>query len=421
MPYRPPPMDGNYLSNPQVRPTDVLGNPYTPQWSEMTQGYVDPRAQYKQGRKDKYDTMTGYYDDIGQGFSSQTGYDIYQDRRNALGNTAFEDLDYNQKAGLYGAWKGDKHSLTTGKQDRFRHGLGRAVQGVVLGGMAGAAGVAMLGGGATAGAGGAGSSGAGAGAGVSDMGAIGAEIAAGGGGGTAAGAGAGIGAGVSDMGAVGSEIAAQGGGAGAGGAGSTGMGYQDWMALGGDAIDMYGQYQAGEAQQDANAAAARRAEAAGAYGQAAYGPYSQAGGNALRGLEGMGGYDPTTDPQYQRELAEMSRVMNDRSASLGMSDSSADLLSRAAGTTDLYGRSYGREYNRLGDLLQVGQWGTTGDVNAQLGMANTMGNLDLRGGEIRGNQLAGAYGGAGDLLAAPAQYQQNQQVMNYLASQNRGY
>jgi hypothetical protein len=207
-----------------------------------------------------------------------------------------------------------------------------------------------------------------------------------------------------------------GGNALAGLTGSSGMdfGWSDILSLGGDALDMYGQYQAGEAQQDALNAARQQSTAATNYAKGAYAPYAQAGTNALAGLMGMSEYDATQDPQYQRQLAEMGRVMDMRSAARGMSDSSADLKARAGMSNNLYGQAYNREYNRLADLLNVGRYGTTGSVNAALGQGNTMSNLALQGGQVQANQLAGLYGGGGDLLAAPGQWQLNQQLIQAL-------
>jgi hypothetical protein len=214
------------------------------------------------------------------------------------------------------------------------------------------------------------------------------------------------------------------GSAGASAAGS-GLGLTDYLALGGDLLGMYGDYQAAEAQQDAINQAAAQARAAGAYGTQAYSPYMQAGLGALTGLGQMGQYDPTTDPQYQNQLAEMSRLMDMRSAATGMGRSSADLKQRAALGSDLYGQAYNREYNRLGDLLGLGQYGTTGAVNAQLGQAGTLGNLALQGGQVQGNQLAGLYGGLGQAFQLPAitqqQNLQNQMYTDYIAAMNRGY
>lgn len=200
---------------------------------------------------------------------------------------------------------------------------------------------------------------------------------------------------------------------------NSGWSWQDTASLAGDLAAGYGQYQAYKEMQDANRVAQAYAREGGEFGKAAYLPYAEGGLNALRGIQSMGSYDPTTDPQYLRQLSEMHRGMDARSAAMGMSQSSADLLNRAAGISDLYGQSYGREYNRLADLLNVGRFGTTGAVNAALGQSTALGNLALQGGQTSGNQLAAMYGGIGDLMAAPQQYQQNQQLLNVLAA-NRG-
>jgi hypothetical protein len=141
----------------------------------------------------------------------------------------------------------------------------------------------------------------------------------------------------------------------------------------------------------------------------------------------MGSYDPTTDPQYQNQLAEMSRLMDMRSAATGMGRSSADLKQRAALGSDLYGQAYNREYNRLGDLTGLGKFGTAGAANAQIGQGNTLGNLALQGGQVQSNQLTGLYGGLGQAFQLPAmtqqqnlQNQQQQQLQNaYIAMLNR--
>jgi hypothetical protein len=376
-------------------------------WAKRIQtGYGAPRSGYYNPDTDKF--LSGY------------GKNMYREALAGLGDTPWASLSPEQQQQLEGMRYQDRHHV---------EGASIADYGVPIMAAALTGGLAATGafGGAGAAAGGTTSSassfpglsvmGGGTGTGLGGTaltGTLGTGI-------TAPTIGAGLSVGGSAIPALGAAGAAAGGNTLSNLIGNmAGMGWRDYAALGGDALDMYGQYQAGEAQEDAirRAEAAQRAGAA--YGTQAYAPYAAAGAEGLAGLRGMGQYDPTTDPQYQNQLAEMNRLMDARSAALGMSQSSADLKSRAAQGADLYGQAYGREYNRLGDLLNVGRYGTTGQVGAQMGQAQSLGNLALQGGNVQGNQLSQMYGAGGDLLAAPAQYQQTQQLLNVL-SQNRGY
>jgi hypothetical protein len=183
----------------------------------------------------------------------------YENYVSSLGGKDFSDLSYDELSQLGRLHSGDRHSLTGGTMSNVRRFLGDAIP-ITAG--------AMIAGGALSGFGGAGAAGGATGA---EMGSVaslaGAEAgltggAIGGFGGTATGAGLGLGA-------AGTA------------AGSSGMGLTDYLSLAGGLTDMYGQYQAGEAQEDAirRAEAAQRAGAA--YGTQAYAPYAAAGGPAV--------------------------------------------------------------------------------------------------------------------------------------------
>jgi len=202
------------------------------------------------------------------------------------------------------------------------------------------------------------------------------------------------------------------------------MGLKDWIGLAGDAVDMYGQYQAAGQAQDAMRQGMAVNQAAADYATNAYNPYMRAGIQGLGGLQSMGSYDPTTDPQYQMQMEEMARRMNMRSAAMGMGRTSADLQSRAAMGAGIYGDAWNRELGMNQMLTGLGQYGATGAANAQIGQGNTAGNYLTGIGNLQGQQTAGMYSGIGDLLAEPAKRQQEQQdyqmMANYVAAMNRG-